>query len=124
MHKLSMFLLSKIMNYIILPPGIFIFVSVFCLVLLFLGKNRITRIVLLVNVVVFYLLAVEPVKDLLLFQLENRYPPLKDGNHGHLSAIVVLGGGVICNSPEEHGGGGLASESLKRIVYGKLLYKK
>ena len=118
-----MFLLSKIVNYIILPPGLFIFVSVFCVVMLFLGKNRLTRIVLLANVVFFYLLAVEPVKDLLLFPLENRYPPMEEKNHEQLNAIVVLGGGVICSSPEELGRGSLASDSLKRIVYGKRLHE-
>lgn len=118
-----MFLLSKIVNHIILPPGLFIFVSVFCLVMLFLGKNKLTRIVLLANVALFYLLAVEPVKDLLLLPLENRYLPLEKKNHAQLSAIVVLGGGIICRSPEEQGRGSLASDSLKRIVYGKSLHE-
>jgi uncharacterized SAM-binding protein YcdF (DUF218 family) len=48
---------------------------------------------------------------------------LEDANHGQLSAIVVLGGGTVCRSPEEQGRGSLASESLKRIVYSKLLHE-
>jgi uncharacterized SAM-binding protein YcdF (DUF218 family) len=118
-----MFLLSKLVDHLILPPGLFIAVSIFCLVLLFLRKNSFARIVLLVNVALFYVLAIEPVKDFLLFPLENRYPPLEEENNEQLSAIVVLGGGIVCNSPEERGRTSLASDSLKRVVYGKLLHE-
>ncbi|MDR1302537.1 MAG: YdcF family protein [Treponema sp.] len=71
-----------------------------------------------------YLLAIEPVQDLLLCPLEDRYPPLSvdalsrellDG----VDALVILGGGTVQGSPE--GGASrdsLSPSALKRLVYG------
>jgi uncharacterized SAM-binding protein YcdF (DUF218 family) len=71
-----------------------------------------------------YLLAIEPVQDLLLSPLEDRYPPLavdarsKEQLDG-VDALVILGGGTVQGSPEAgEGRDSLAPAALKRLVYG------
>ncbi len=80
--------------------------------------------------VLLYLFSIEPVSDLLLKPLEDRYPPLHyqegEGTSGGLSlidAVVVLGGGTVARSPEK-GSDDLREESLKRLLYGIRIYRE
>ena len=100
-----------------------------------------------------YLLSIEPVADLLLKPLEDRYPALpaqgvekcaqkaegagrvKEGiaqeskesgalkEWRHLDAVVVLGGGTVSGSPEK-GSDDLRAEPLKRLLYGVRIYRE
>jgi uncharacterized SAM-binding protein YcdF (DUF218 family) len=68
-----------------------------------------------------YLLAIEPVQDLLLRPLEDQYPPLSaeaETAGVEADALVVLGGGTIQGSPEAgERRDSLAAPALKRLVY-------
>jgi uncharacterized SAM-binding protein YcdF (DUF218 family) len=71
-----------------------------------------------------YLLAIEPVQDLLLRPLEDRYLPLPVGALSRekldgVDALVILGGGTVQGSPEAgECKDSLSSSALKRLVYG------
>jgi uncharacterized SAM-binding protein YcdF (DUF218 family) len=118
-----MFLLSKLSTILLLPPGLFIAVCVLSLVFLFLGRMKLSKIVLGAVAALFYLLSIEPVMDGLILGLENRYPPLHGLDPGGVNVIVVLGtGGVVCNSPEEGGAESLSPDYLKRVVYARNLH--
>lgn len=96
----------------ILPPGLFIVLFV---LLAFLRKRQ--RAILTVSLscsLGVYLLSIEPVKDILLSPLEERYKKtsITDGD-----VIVVLGGG-------SYNTGVLTDDSLKRLLTGFVLQKK
>ena len=119
-----MLTLSKLIISLLIPPGLFVTVSVLSIIFLFTGKIRLGRTLLLAGTALFYLVSIEPVMDGLLFGLENRYRPLGTLDPGAVSAIVVLGGGgVVCSSPEEGGDATLSSDSLKRVMYARTLHE-
>jgi uncharacterized SAM-binding protein YcdF (DUF218 family) len=119
-----MFLLSKLLISFLIPPGLFVTVSVLSIIFLFSGRMRLGRTLLLAGTALLYLVSIEPVMDGLLFGLENRYRPLGTLDPEAVSAIVVLGGGgVVCNSPEEEGEATLSSDSLKRVMYARTLHE-
>ena len=118
-----MFLLSKIFISFLIPPGLFVTISVLSIIFLFSGKIRPARVLLVAGAALLYLVSIEPVADGLLFGLENRYKPMEALDPETVSAIVVLGGGgVICSSPEAKGEATLASDSLIRVMYARKLY--
>jgi uncharacterized SAM-binding protein YcdF (DUF218 family) len=55
--------------------------------------------------------------------LENRYPPFPV-NPPQLGAVVVLGGGIREDAPDEGGGATLSTEALGRVLYGLRLFRK
>jgi uncharacterized SAM-binding protein YcdF (DUF218 family) len=106
---------SKIFTVFALPPGCII-LGLFIFAAFFL-RRRANKCIAAGIGAVLYLLSVEPVQDLLLFPLENRYPPLS-GEAPGAQAIVVLGGGTVQASPEAgEGRDSLSAHSLKRLVY-------
>ncbi|AAC07762.1 YdcF family protein [Aquifex aeolicus] len=106
-----MFFLKKLISYFILPPGIYVIAFLF---ISFLSKGKFLRRFALLCALSLYLISVEPIKDLLIYPLENYYkkPEVLKGD-----AIVVLGGGVYNN-------GRLKASSFKRLITGFLLYKE
>lgn len=116
-----MFLLSKIMTHLILPPGSFILLLL--AILLFAGRltQRMVRILLALVVALIYLLSIQPVADRLILPLENKYPPLAQLLAPAPEAIVVLSGGLVDHSPELSGRAALGVSSLKRLMYAYLL---
>jgi len=72
-----------------------------------------------------FLLSTQAFSDLLLRPLENAYPALSENiNSDFPQAIVVLGGGTIQGSPEAGKNDTLASDAMKRAVYGYTLFNK
>jgi len=106
-----MFFLKKLISYFILPPGIYI---VAFLLIYFLAKGKFLKRFALLCALSLYLISVEPVKDMLIYPLENYYkiPKVLEGD-----VIVVLGGGVYNN-------GRLKASSFKRLITAFLLYRK
>lgn len=120
-----MFLLSKIFISFLIPPGLFVTVSVLSIIFLFAGKMRLARFLLFAGAALLYLISIEPVMDGLLFGLENRYKPMEALDPDTVSTIVVLGGGgVICSSPDKGGEASLSSDSLKRVMYARTLHER
>lgn len=107
-----MFFLKKIITFFLLPPGIFIIL--FLLISFFRKKEKIILSIALSSSAVIYLLSIEPVKDIILSPLEERY---KKPQNVEADVIVVLGGG-------SYNTGVLTDDSLKRLLTGFVLQKK
>jgi len=104
---------SKIVTYLVLPPGIFI--------LLFLLAGfyaRRFRLFFIANALLFYLLSTSYTSDWLLAPLEEPYnQPLQKVS---VDAVIVLGGGYaqgVANLP-------LSSDAYKRMMQGLMIAKR
>jgi uncharacterized SAM-binding protein YcdF (DUF218 family) len=110
-------ILSKLVGQLLLPPAGLILLGLAGL----LGwRRRWGRPLILLSLVLFWLLAVAPVRDALLAPLEHRYPPLAtDAGLGSPAdtAIVLFGGGIYARSPEYGGVDTLRRSALSRTVY-------
>lgn len=120
---MTAFALKKIISDMIMPPGIFIILLVCYVVWLILRKRKDFLFPLFLSILL-YLISIEPVKDLLLLPLENRYPPLKEDVVDNNTLIVVLGGGIYDKSPEEKNFASLTPDALKRLFYAYRLFLK
>ena len=112
-----MFFLSKLIDHFLLPPGLFFVIAA---VLVFLHKKRKFRAVSILLPVLcasLYLFSIEPVRDLLISPLENRYLPAAAAELQDAAAVVCLGGGIQPFSPDENGMGTPSLSSLKRLIY-------
>ncbi len=136
-----MFIVSKLFDFLFLPPAILIFILTAGVILLYRRCITAAKILLLTGLSLFYLLSIEPAAMLFLSPLENAHKPLpgtKDQAPEQADYIVVLGGGTISSSPEagadaaegdETAGlyplrGTLSPDSLKRLVYGYELQRR
>ena len=110
-----MIFISKLFTAFLLPPGCFFVL----LALLVIFIPRKFKIFLGLITLFIYLLSIQPVADMLLKPLEDAYPPLPElANNDWPQAIVVLGGGIIQNSPETaKGQDTLSADAVKRAVY-------
>lgn len=118
-----MFVIQKIFNFIIFPPSIFIIILIVALWLL--KKNYRRGLYLIVaDILLIYVLSIEPVKNLLLWPLEDFVPPIDLNLNYNADLVVVLGGGIIEQSPDEEGAGSLVPESMKRVMYGLMVAAK
>lgn len=107
-----MFLLKKVLSYLILPPGIYIILLVVIGVIS--RKRKVPMLLAYIGALSLYLISIEPVKDALFYPLETRYKP-----PGELEgdAIVILGGGA-------YNSGYLKVSSYKRLVEGFILHRR
>lgn len=108
----SMYILSKLFTYLVLPPGIFILLF---LIASFYAKRF--RIFLLANAVIFYLFSTSYVADWLLQPLEE--PFNQSITKAPVDAVIVLGGGHtqgVANLP-------LSSDAYKRMMWGLMVAK-
>ena len=106
------FLLKKTLLAVVLPPGIFL--VLFIVAILFVRERL--RPVLFVLVLLLYLFCIEPGKDLLLLPLENTYPVPSWSDLERVEAIVVLGGGVLADTPDIDCPGTISSDSVVRLL--------
>ena len=112
--------ITKIVEAVILPPGLLLVLLAVGLVFGLLKRTRIFLWLVAGTLLLGYLLSIEPVSDLFLRPLEGRYPPLDLAAARSLrpSAVVVLSGGIVPVSPEMKGEASPAPGYLKRLVYG------
>lgn len=117
---------TKIVEAVILPPGLLLVLLAVGLVFGFLKRTRVALWLTAAAFLVGYLLSVAPVSDLLLRPLEGRYPPLKlaAALSPPPSAVVVLSGGIIPVSPEMKGEASPAPGYLMRLVYGASIARR
>src|SRR6056297_1747306 len=146
-----MFSVSKVFTFLLLPPGLFLLLSLIILLLLFLSLRqalrqekrktgtasrkagtRLTRTAAILTALLaagLYILSIEPVSELLLRPLEQAHPPLLlgeasiDQNSFEADAIVVLSGGTVTHSPEEGGQASPSAETLKRLSFGYRIHR-
>lgn len=108
----TLYILSKLFTYLVLPPGIFI--------LLFLGAALYAkrfRLFFLANALLLYLVSTSYVADWLLSPLET--PFNKSIEKAPVDAVIVLGGGHtqgVANLP-------LSSDAYKRMMWGLMVAK-
>lgn len=120
-----MLAISKILTYLILPPGLFLSLSILIFLLIHYKKTTIGKYLLLFNIILIYLISIEPVKDFLIAPLENQYSAIDfSKNYSDIDYIVFLGGGTISKSPAENNLGSLTGAPLKRAIMASRLYKK
>lgn len=112
-----MFWIEKFIKVWLLPPGLFIT----CLVLItFKAKGKIkTFCISLASLI--YLLSIEPIGDLLIKPLEDAYPPLRVSSNLNAQYIVILGKGIVSNSPEYKTD---FPKSMERVYYGYCLWER
>ncbi|TLS66261.1 YdcF family protein [Mariprofundus erugo] len=112
-------LISKVVAQLLLPPGGLVLAGVLGFVL---RRHLAGRILLSGSFLLLWLLSTEPVRDMLLHPLEQRYAALADQQLASLAgsetAIVVLGGGLYEKAPEYGGRDMLHNEALMRTLYG------
>ena len=94
-----MFLISKLFTYLFLPPGLFLMITLLCIGLFIFHKKRALIIVLITQAALLYVLSITPVKNALLLPLENAYMPPTMEQIEETKFIVILGGGVVPDSP-------------------------
>ena len=116
-----MFLLSKTLGVMILPPGLLLLLLLLCLTFLFLGRRKTATALLALTTLSFYALSTEPVKDMILLPLENSYPYPK---HFDCDAIVVLGGGKVPHSPSERNRSAVMPATAVRLFEAFKVWKK
>jgi len=90
------FLLSKILGFFALPSNLIALLAALGVALLFTRFWRAGRAVATVAVVLLLLAGFSPLGNLLMYPLEERFPPW-DSSRGGPAGIVVLGGAI---SPE------------------------
>ena len=111
-----MFLMTKLLTQLILPPGGLILMAaaglIFC-------KRWWGRGLIFLSIAFFWLLSTEPVRDMLLNPLEQAYAPLQIDQlpDREKLAIVLLGGGVYEKAPEFSGIDSLSGYGLMRTLY-------
>ncbi|MDX8406028.1 MAG: YdcF family protein [Mariprofundus sp.] len=112
-------ILSSGIGQLILPPA-------GLLLLAFLGvllwRRLLGRALVVVALAGLWLLAMEPVRDMLLNPLEQHYPAFDATTQAHIvnsrhTAIVLLGGGVYVHAPEYGGRDSLHDDALLRTLY-------
>jgi len=118
-----MFILSKLFDHLVLPPGLFILLLLIGCGFYLFKRRKVFWILLFSTLVLLYLFSIEPVHDLFLRPLEDRYPPVSIEEAGEAQYVVVLGGGVIADSPDEYGGSSPAGGAMKRLIYGMRIAK-
>jgi len=119
-----MFLISKLFAYFILPPGIFTAIILIAVLFIFTGLRKTAAVILLFTSLLIYLLSVEPVKDILLLPLENKFSPFEISEAQNEDVIVVLGGGMYDRSPAKGMKPSLSPDALKRTVYAFYLQRE
>ncbi len=118
--------ITKIVEAVILPPGLLLVLLAAGLVFGCLKRYRILLWLTAGAILLGYLLSITPVCDLLLRPLEGRYPPLSlaAAQSAHPSAVVVLSGGLVPISPEMKGEASPAPGYLKRLLYAASLARR
>ncbi len=118
-----MILLSAIFNALFLSPLFFVLAFACGIVLLVLHKRAAALWLIGAATVLFLLLSLPVARDIAARPLERKWPPFPV-NPPAVDAIVVLGGGVRRGAADEVDGARLSEESLARVVYGAVLYRR
>ena len=118
-----MFLLSKTLGVLIIPPGIFLVLLLLSIFLLIKKRKRLVTFLLSSTAFLLYLLSTEVGKNFVLLPLENSYP-YPDLNRVNCEAIVVLGGGEIPHSPAENFRASVDPKVAKRLYEAFKLWRK
>ena len=96
------FALSKTLGIMLLPSNFLIGIGIAGLILLFTRFARLGRKLVFASLVLLAVCGFSPLGNLLLYPLEQRFPPW-DGAGGAPDGIVVLGGSIVSDLSAAHG---------------------
>jgi uncharacterized SAM-binding protein YcdF (DUF218 family) len=116
------FFLSKTLGIILLPVNLLVIAGVVGAVLLFTRWARQGRLVVIVCAVLLALAGFSPIGKLLLYPLEQRFPPW-DEARGAPDGIIVLGGAIAPNLSAAKGRA-ILSRAADRIVAAAALARR
>ena len=105
------------------PPGIQLILLLIA-VLIWFRYRHLSFVLMLIATVSLWLLSTGPVAHLLMKELEQRTPTLPDVIPPDVGAIVILGAGVLGNTPEYHMQPQPGALLTQRLRYGMKLAKK
>jgi uncharacterized SAM-binding protein YcdF (DUF218 family) len=108
------FLLSKILGFFALPSNVIAVLAALGLVLLFTRFWRAGRAFATAGIVLLLLAGFSPLGNLLIYPLEERFPPW-DSSRGAPAGIVVLGGAIGPEISSARGAPDL-NESAERVT--------
>lgn len=118
--------LGWVVQRLLLPPGIVVLLLVAAVLLALLKWRRLALASACLGCAIVGILSLQPVADLLLLPLENRYAPLDlEGFAAERSdVIVLLGGGVVPGAPDGEGSATLGASALVRAVHAAELARR
>lgn len=118
-----MMVLTHLIRYLVLPPGILLIAGVVGLILV-RRRHRAGLPLLAAVLAAFYLLSIPLVSVPLARSLEYGEPlTVEQARASGAEAIVVLGGGMLEKAPE-YGGANASASSLLRVRYGAWLHHR
>ena len=118
------YLIKKLVGNFLVIPGLFIVLAAGALISLLKGKKRLALTFTALLTALLYLLSTEPGKNLVLKPLEDRYPYPSKISSDSCNYIVVLGGGVVVNSPAEGGHSSVRPAVAKRLYQAVKVWRK
>jgi uncharacterized SAM-binding protein YcdF (DUF218 family) len=108
------FILSKTLGFFALPSNLIATIAAIGMVLLFTRFRRAGRLLATLGIALLLLAGLSPLGNLLIYPLEQRFPPW-DGSRGAPAGIVVLGGAISPDVSAAHGTPAL-NESAARLT--------
>ena len=96
------FILSKTLGFFALPSNLVATLAVLGVALMFTRFRRAGRMLATLGVVLLLLAGLSPLGNLLIYPLEQRFPPW-DAARGAPAGIVVLGGAISPDVSAAHG---------------------
>ncbi len=125
-----MFIISKLISFLAIPPGSFILGVILLYILYRLKLKKFFYGILIVLGLEIYLISISPVSSFLLKPLEDASDPVLAEKlvEKDYDAILILGGGQYKYAPEydrsdSSVSGTLREDAMKRAVYGQYVYK-
>ena len=116
------FVLSKTLGVMALPTNVWIGVGVLGVVFLATRLAWLGRKLLVVSILLLVVCGFSPVGNLLLYPLEERFPPW-DAARGTPDGIVVLGGGIDPDPSAAHGEAVFSSSAGRLIAAAALAHR-
>ncbi len=120
---MNLFMFFKILSWLILPPSIFIIFLISSIFFIKKGKKLFSIFLISTVIVSLYLMSIEPVRDMILIPLEDKYP-FPNTNKLKCDVFVTLGGGMHLYSPEDKNNVTLNPSSTKRLITTYKIWKK
>jgi uncharacterized SAM-binding protein YcdF (DUF218 family) len=116
------FALSKTLGVMLLPVNFLIELGLLGALLLMTGWVKFGRALLVVSALLLALCGFAPLGNLLMYPLEQRFPPW-DASRGAPAGIVVLGGGIDPDPSAAHGEAAFSSSAGRLISAAELAHR-
>jgi uncharacterized SAM-binding protein YcdF (DUF218 family) len=116
------FVLSKTLGVMLLPTNLLVLLSLLGVILLATRFVSLGRKLLVVSILMLAICGFSPLGNLLLYPLENRFPPW-DAAHGAPDGIIVLGGPIDPDLSAAHDTPVISSAPDRIVVAAELARK-